>query len=279
MKVHQYTKFIYGAILSATSIKGNTMLRIAVLILLSLGWLDCLAKEISWDRLAPGLEYGTVPLSSPGNRGKLHAFRIDLSEYRFDVVLARDHQRAAGSVRSLASKSQAWIAINGGFFTPQLKPLGLRMEQGVIRNTLKKISWWGIFYIQNNKATIVPQWQFKLTRQIDFAVQAGPRLLINHQIPKLKEGLAERTVLGITEDGKVIVAVTDKAVISTHDLAKILKKSNAEGGLNCRNALNLDGGSSSQLFAKFKKFYLNVPNFSPVTDIITIRPRRSEGAV
>lgn len=250
------------------------MLRALVLILITLSWLDCQAKSISWQELAPGLEYTAIPLSSPGNRGKLHAFKVDPNIYRFDVVMARDHQRAAGSVRSLANASHAWIAVNGGFFTPQLKPLGLRMDQGVIRSALKKISWWGIFYVQGNQAKIVPQWQFKLTRQIDFAVQAGPRLLINRQIPKLKDGLAERTALGITDQGEVVVVVTEKTLISTEDLAKILRKSNSEGGLSCRNALNLDGGSSSQLFAKFKRFYLNVPNFSPVTDIVTIRPRR-----
>lgn len=248
------------------------MIRLFLSTILTFLAINCHAKPLQWQNIAPGMDYTMIHLTSMGSRGKLHAFKVDLNNYRFDVVLARDYQRAASSVRNLGTEANAWLSINGGFFTPDLQPLGLRMDQGVIRNSLKKISWWGIFYIKDGKAFIVPQSQFKLNRQIDFAVQAGPRLLVNRQIPKLKEGLAERTALGITDDGKVMVVVTEHASISTEDLAKLFKKPESKGGLGCRHALNLDGGSSSQLFAKMNKFYLNVPNFSPVTDIIAVRP-------
>ncbi|WP_304985700.1 phosphodiester glycosidase family protein [Coxiella-like endosymbiont] len=56
--------------------------------------------------------------------------------------------------------------------------------------------------------------------------------------------------------GKVIIAITNLNLLLTPtQLAHLVKK------LNCYNALNLDGGTSSQLFARINNFSLNVPSF------------------
>jgi exopolysaccharide biosynthesis protein len=46
-----------------------------------------------------------------------------------------------------------------------------------------------------------------------------------------------------------------------------------EGGLGCMNALNLDGGSSTQLYAKTQDFSLSIPSFSAVTDAVVVVPK------
>ena len=79
--------------------------------------------------------------------------------------------------------------------------------------------------------------------------------------------------MGITQKGDVILVNTEKAALTTTELAKIMRRSNEDGGFDCPNALNLDGGSSSQIYARINDFYLSVPNLSRVTDIITVTPR------
>lgn len=94
-----------------------------------------------------------------------------------------------------------------------------------------------------------------------------PRLLIRGNIPSLKAGVADRTALGITDEGKVIILVTTNAAMSTRQLAQIMRAP----PLSCSDAINLDGGSSSQLYAKIDSFQLNVHGFSNVSDAIIVK--------
>lgn len=134
-------------------------------------------------------------------------------------------------------------------------------------NPLKRISWWGVFYVKNNKAYISSLNRFRQDDEISFAMQSGPRLLIKGKIPSLKPGEADRSALGITAKGKVIILVSTNATMSTNKLAHLLKAP----PLSCVDAINLDGGSSSQLYAHIGSFQLNVHSFSNVSDAIIVK--------
>jgi len=58
------------------------------------------------------------------------------------------------------------------------------------------------------------------------------------------------------------------------DMAQIMKKSRFINGLGCPNAMGLDGGRSSQLFARVKKFRLTVDGFSRVPNGIGVFKRQ-----
>ncbi len=230
------------------------------------------AKSTQWQPLGQGLDYAV--LNTPNTSGKLHAFRINLRNYQLDIVLAQDHKTPSASVKRLNDASHAVLAINGGFFSPEREPLGLRIQSGKVRHKLKtNTSWWGVFFIQNNRAYITPPRSFRLNKNISFAVQAGPRLIINGYIPSLKESFDERSALCITRKGDVIITATDGAPLSTTQLAKLLSTPTNKGGLSCYNALNLDGGTSTQLYAKIGNFQLYIPSIISVTDAIVVKPR------
>jgi len=222
-----------------------------------------------WRQLDKGIEYQDLDRSYLTPWSHIHAFRINLQSSQLGLVMAKDLAGQHASATEYAEHSNALITINGGFFDKNYQALGLRISNGKQHSPLKKISWWGVFYVKNNKAYVSGVRQFSADKNIDFAVQSGPRLLINGQIPSLKPGRAERSALGITKDGQVIILVTDNSPISTGELADILKAP----PLNCVNALNLDGGSSSQLHAKIQSFGLDVHGFSNVSDAIIVKAR------
>ncbi|WP_028388400.1 phosphodiester glycosidase family protein [Legionella fairfieldensis] len=222
-----------------------------------------------WRQVAPGIEYQDLEGSFLTPWSHVHAFRIDLKKNNFSLVTAKELARDHASVDEYAQYSKALIAINGGFFDNNYKPLGLRIYNKRQHNPSKNISWWGIFYIKNNKAYLTNVNQYNYEKQIDFAIQSGPRLLINNRIPPLKPGRAERSALGITRDGRVIILVTDNMPMSTTELAQLMKAS----PLGCENALNLDGGSSSQLRAQIGSFQLDVHGFSNVSDAVIVRSK------
>jgi len=231
-----------------------------------------IASPTIWQTLEPGLDYTTTSVSHNADvPGKLHAFKIDLKNYSLHLVTADQLNKESASVKALNNSIDGLIAINGGFFSPNRKILGLRTENGKIINPVRPISWWSVFYVKHNKAYLVRANKYYHNRHVDFALQAGPRLVINGRIPALKPGVDERTALCITRsNNKVIIAATENTPITTTELANALSTSEKKGGLGCYNALNLDGGSSTQLYAKIDNFSLNVPNFNTVTDAVVV---------
>ena len=221
----------------------------------------------AWREIAPGIEYRDLSASPLIPWSHIHAFRIDLKKNRLALVLANDLSLHNASVDALAHHSKALIAINGGFFDQDFRPLGLRISNQHQHNPLKNISWWGILYVKNNVPHIASASRYMRDNQVDFAVQSGPRLLVNGKIPKLRPGYAERTALGITLDERLVILVTNNSPMTTTGLAQLMKSSL----LRCNNALNLDGGSSTQLTAHMGLFQINVHGLANVSDAIVVK--------
>ena len=233
-------------------------------------WALCpMAYAKAWQPLVSGLEYLDFKYQSLSQWSHIHAFRIDLQTMQLSVLMAKDLPQPYASAQTFKHYGHGLLAINGGFFNPNRTPLGLRISDQHIFSPLRQISWWGVFFIKNQQAFITTPRDFQLKKNIEFAVQSGPRLVVNGQVPTLRPGFANRSALGIDKHGKVIVVVTENLPISTSDLAHIL----AAPPLNCVDALNLDGGSSSQLYAKIDRFKLDVPGFSQVSDAIVVKRR------
>ena len=250
-------------------------MRIPVLLTLiaSLWCQGSIAKSHSWQAIALGLDYLQISTPSISTHGRIHAFKISLENYFIDTVLAKDYDKLALPVAKFAHKTASLVTINGGFFSPNYQPLGLRIQHGNIRSPLKNTSWWGIFYIKNHQAHIINPKQYHAHINPDFAIQAGPRLVINGNLPSLKGGYAERSALCIVPTGEVAVIITERAPLTATQFAQILQRPLAQGGIGCQDALNLDGGSSSQLYVKLPNFSLSVISFHDITDAITIKPR------
>ncbi len=228
-----------------------------------------------WRMLAPGLAYTKLRVSAVNPWAQIHAFLIDVKHYQLAIAFATEQRRLTTTVRHLVKANQALLAVNGGFFTPELKPIGLRIQNGKVKHRLKNTSWWGVFYSTGSRSRIVAQRSYRFNRHINFSVQGGPRLIINGIIPRLKTGYAERTAIGITRGHQIVLLATEHAPLTTTQLAEIMRRSFTEGGLNCVQALNLDGGRSTQLYAKINDLELYIPGFSAITDAILVFPRRA----
>jgi len=222
-----------------------------------------------WKKLAQGIEYRDIGANVLTPWSHIHVFRIDLKHNQLDLMSATELNKKQASVDQFAHQKNAFIAINGGFFDKNYHSLGLRIGHATQYSPIKQISWWGVFQIKNNKPTISNISHFKPKAAVNFAIQSGPRLLVNGKILPLKPGHAERTALGITQDGQIVILVTDHTPMTTTTLARLLKSS----PLYCKDALNLDGGSSSQLYAHIGSFYLNAHGFSDVSDAIIVKPK------
>ncbi len=222
-----------------------------------------------WRELAPGIEYTDLNASLLVPWSHIHVFRVDLNKNKLDLVMANDLSLHNAPVDAFAHHSKALIAINGGFFDQNYHPLGLRIGNQHQHSPLKRISWWGIFSVKDHTPHISSLSQYTNNNQVEFAIQSGPRLLVKGKIPALRPGFAERSALGITPDNHVIILVTNNSPLTTTSLAELMNAS----PLNCVDAINLDGGSSSQLSANMGLFQINVHGFSNVSDAVVVKHR------
>ncbi|HCA89741.1 MAG: hypothetical protein CMF38_01610 [Legionellaceae bacterium] len=221
----------------------------------------------NWQILRPGLSYQHLDLPYLSPWSYVHVFRINLKHHKIALLNAKEIGLKHASIEQFAQESQALITMNGGFFDKNAHPLGLRMMHHQQTNPFKLISWWGVFYLKNQQAVIQSARHFHADKTIELAIESGPRLIINGRIPPLKSQKAERSAIGITKDQQIILLITEHYPLSTTQLAHLLQKS----PLNCENALNLDGGSSSQVYARIPPYFkLNVYGFSRVSDALLI---------
>ncbi len=218
-----------------------------------------------WQHLAPGLDYTALDLEA----GKLHAFKIDLKENHLALLSPSQ----PSSVKEMGINAGALLTVNAGFFTPEGKPLGLRINNGEQLFPLKPISWWGVFYVSKTTPKLSSFNNFNLSNDIEFAIQAGPRLLVDKIIPHLKENVDNRTAIGYNQNNEVIIVVSEGAALTTVQLANILRRPEKNGGLGCVYALNLDGGSSTQIYTQVGDFVLDIPSFRAVADGIAVLSR------
>jgi len=219
-----------------------------------------------WNVVSDGIRYTSFFF----DQTNLHAFEIDPTRVRLDVITASDAEKMGTTIEILKKRSNALLAINGGFFTQQHASIGLLIQSGKERNRLHKTSWWSIFSMEGDTPRITEPSKYIPLSTTIMALQAGPRLVIKGIIPKLKEERAARSGIGITKEGKVIIAITEGAEITMRTFAEAFVLSRWKGGFECEDAMNLDGGSSSQLFAEIGKFKLSIPGRSRIPNGIAV---------
>jgi uncharacterized protein YigE (DUF2233 family) len=144
------------------------------------------------------------------------------------------------------------FAMNAGMFGEDLKPIGLYIENGRQARKINRRSGSGnfhlkpngVFYVAGGQAGVLETEAFvKKGLKPDFATQSGPMLVVNGRIhPKFtEEGPSKKRRNGVCapKPGEAVFAITD-GFVNFHAFARLFRD-----GLNCQNALFLDGSVSS----------------------------------
>lgn len=235
--------------------------RLFVLIFLSLFFSSPSLSAITYQKLTDGLEYAKVPTSL--GSVQIHLLKVDLNKFRVQPVLAADYGSKVLSSKNMVKQSKALAVINANFFDKQNIPLGLVLKNGKIKNPFHKTNWWASLLIKGNHARISKVFYPKHVKGYGSGVQAGPRLVISGKVPRLKNKSSPKSAVGIDRQGKLILIATEGS-LPIQDLANILAKPSSKGGVGLKNVLNLDGGSSSQLYVKVGDFEKNLPGLVKV---------------
>lgn len=231
------------------------MLRLIFIIFLCFPFLT---NAQSWQNLHPGLSYKKLISSYKNHNVSLHVLKVNPQKLTLKPILSQTPQ----SVKTLAQNQKALAMLNANFFDTNHKTLGLVVQNKKTLHAFKKISWWSVFCIKNQTAQIIHSSDYQ-SGQCDQAIQAGPRLIVNGKISELKEHVSLKSAVGINNQNEVFLIATENRVPIT-EFAKILKKPVEKGGLALNQALNLDGGPSTQMYIKTENFSLNLAHFVAV---------------
>lgn len=185
-------------------------------------------------------------------RTKLSGITIEAVTFdsRTHRMIVADQPNGPGSrwshSKSAGTSYGGLAALNGGFFTPEGKPLGRVIAQGKSSGYNNQSSLGSGYYVDDGKGNL------SIVRRDKFsggqnALQAGPFLVERRQAIRGLSNQNSRDRSFIATDGKGGWVMARTSGCSLAQLGNALS-GNSIGGISINTALNLDGGRSSDLW-------------------------------
>ena len=228
------------------------------------------ATESKWQSVFPGMDVRRVERVSSGQELRLHLIRVDTGKFEFRAL--RPSSGKVDSVLNLVQSSGALAGINGSFFFENLDPMGLLISQGVKSHSLRRVDW-GVFSLsKKGEAELVHTRDWTGENGVSFAIQTGPRLVVDGKPLTFRDSFARRSALCIVSPRTVVIVGTSNSV-RMRDLAVVMSQPESAGGLGCVQALNLDGGSSTHMVMPKRSEVMGVHGFDRVPVGIGVFPR------
>ena len=199
-------------------------------------------------RLLPGLEHRLVSVPAFGLR--IHAFVFD--EAAFGLRTAAQRSETGEEVAAFLETPEDVFAIDGGFFERdedgRLSASGLLVVDGEEVAPQHERGGSGVLHTGDGPVAISYRNRLPPADRLDSAVQVGP-ILVD---PGGKVGIysnqgdRRRRSAICLRPGEIVAIVVDGDGLSLFQLAHVLAIPEAEGGVGCDVAINLDGGPSTQ---------------------------------
>ena len=215
----------------------------------------------------------SLPVGSSGRKGTVHLFFFDSRKVTLKII--DQGGLTDQKYKNLGHAMQSFNCVagcNGGFFTPEGKPLGLAIADGKSSGTknLGSSLASGLLILDGAQFSIERSKKFfqpnpKLPRQL---LQSGPFLVENgKKVGELSTKRFSRRTFILTDGGNRW-AIGYCPSTSLDQLGTVLADSKSFANFNVASALNLDGGSSSGLWVKteHRPFYLH--EIKPVRNFI-----------
>jgi exopolysaccharide biosynthesis protein len=189
---------------------------------------------------------------------------------RFRVV--PNLEGSMGGVRNAVERAGGIAGTNGGYFDADLGPLGLLISDGRIIHPAQKAKLLsGVFLIKQGSPEIIRARELQKLDGIDQAIQCGP-FLVERGRPVAgldSEKVAARTF--IFSCGQACCGLGICRSVSLAALGEIIAESKLVRDHSITKALNLDGGSSTAMYAKLGQDELSSEGRSEVSNYLIIK--------
>ncbi len=236
------------------------------------------ALSAQWKPIADGLEHRRI--ETPDYGTAVLAWRYDQSKLGLSLVKSQTSQGETAA--DMRKRRNAMLAINAGFFDldmqSRLSPVGMIVVDGQTLNPFDaekaKNPLTGLLFYKDGKIGVIPARDYLGGNGFRSALQTGP-LVVD---PGGRNGIRQnnydrqnRSVVCLTADPRPVI-IQVSGGLSLYEVGELLSTGEAEGGLGCERAINLDGGPSSQVSVDIEGFSLEVPGLWKISSTLVLAP-------
>ncbi len=201
---------------------------------------------------------------------KLTGVIFDASNHQ--LVVADNSLDQGLRLAEVAATAGAIAGINASYFHADGRPLGLVVQDGrVIHEQERAKLLSGIFHVTSGRMGLVRAGAFRMSKDVLQAIQAGPWLVEEGEAISGLDAVKRARRSIIATDGKGSWALVATSALTLADSADLLSAAPLFGGAKVKSALNLDGGSSTALWAGFAG--LSIPEFGVVRNFLLLKPK------
>lgn len=220
-----------------------------------------------WQPVTPGVEVRTV-IPPNATLAQMVAVRLDPAQVQFRVHYQPREPRFISQWQ--AALPDAVVIVNANFFTPEHVITGMLVSDGQAfgRSFTDR---GGMFSVQNGQPVIQSLIAQPYDgRPLEQAVQAFP-MLVDNRAPAYHRATdtraSRRTVVGMDDQGRVLLLATPGIGLGLYDLSQWL----ASSDLNLVRAFNLDGGRSTMMAIRPSGYVIH--SIDAVPAVLAVYPR------
>jgi len=235
------------------------------------GW-EILASEILGSP-AEGVAVVETQLRRNDSEGSARLVAIVLDNRSHTLRVVDNPKPRETSLSSILESRQAIGGVNGGYFEPNFTPVGLVVSSGKTSQNFKKVK------LLSGIVATSPKGGVSIFRSSRFdpkagayseAIQCGP-MLVEDSAPVEglnSEKIARRTAVATGSGQRCALIYLTSVTLA--DAAEILALPKILGAWTPATVLNLDGGSSSTLWARD---IISLPEIKRVRNFLEVVPR------
>lgn len=220
-----------------------------------------------------GTEHRRIELSD-GGTGERATLDLALFSTKSATLRVIDNPTGQNNLAAVMRREKCLAGVNGGYFDPEDKPVGLLVSDGKVIAPLRKARLLsGVMYVSNGQFKLLRTAEYSSKRKPTAALQCGPFLVDRGQpVPGLNDTRPARRTF-------ILIGASDRAAIgfcsgvTLAQLARILATPELAAGLKAQRALNLDGGSSSAFWFAGERDPFSISEQKTVRNFVAVVPK------
>jgi len=220
-----------------------------------------------------GVEHRRVVLTE-SNTDEEATLDLALFTTKSATLRVIDDPAGEDNLAAVMRREKCLAGVNGGYFDPENKPVGLLISGGNLIAPLRKARLLsGVLVASAGRVQLLRTAEYSPKRKADEALQCGPFLVDRGQpVPGLNDTRSARRTFVLTS-GPDRAAVGLCTGVTLAQLAKILATSGIAPDLKVQRALNLDGGSSSAFWFAGERAPFSISEQKTVRNFLGVAPK------
>lgn len=202
---------------------------------------------------------------------RLRILLPDPAQTRLVVLDNPENKRYLGE---LFRARDCLAGVNGGYFHPDTRPLGLVVSEGNTLHPLVRARLLsGVLVVTSGQLALLRVQEFSASASPSQALQSGPFLIDRREpVSGLNDTKRARRTVVLSGSASRYGMVVTESLFTLAELATLLATPGIVHELDISRALNLDGGSSSAFWARTADGAVYLPEAKRVRNFLCVLP-------